>query len=145
MAFTPEEIDYLTSQPLARFSTVSPDGRPDVVPVAFEFDGASFWIGGNGESVLSTRKIRNVVAGHRHVALAIDDLVSFDPFIARGLRVYGRASDPIERVGLVGPGFYLHVTPITSWSWNMAGEPAGDEWYETRRATHQSSDGPIDT
>ena len=94
--------------------------------------------------MLSTRKIRNVVAGHRHVALVIDDLVSLDSFIARGVRVYGRASDPIERIGLVGPGFYMRIAPITSWSWNMAGAPTGDEWYESRCATHQGSDGQID-
>lgn len=144
MTFTQDEISYLTSQPLARFSTVSPDGQPDVVPVSFEFDGTSFWVGGNGEPVLATRKIRNVVAGRRHVALVIDDLVSLDPFIARGVRIYGRASDPIERVGLVGPGFYMRIAPITSWSWNMTGEPAGDEWYESRRATHEGSDGRFD-
>ena len=83
MAFTPAEVDYLTSQPLARLATVAPGGQPDVVPVAFEFDGDSFWVGGNGESVLSTRKVRNVVDGNRQVALVIDDMVSFDPFIAR--------------------------------------------------------------
>jgi pyridoxamine 5'-phosphate oxidase family protein len=94
VAFTPVEVDYLTSQPLARLATVAPGGQPDVVPVAFEFDGDAFWVGGNGESVLSTRKVRNVVDGNRHVALVIDDMVSFDPFIARGIRVYGVADLP---------------------------------------------------
>ena len=111
MAFTSQEINYLASQSLARLATVGPDDQPDVVPVAFEFDGSSFWIGGNGEAVLSTRKIRNLAVGNRRVALLIDDMVSFDPFIARGIRIYGRASDPIERVGLVGPGFYVRITP----------------------------------
>jgi hypothetical protein len=54
VAFTPAEVDYLTSHPLARLATVAPGGQPDVVPVAFEFDGDAFWVGGNGESVLST-------------------------------------------------------------------------------------------
>ncbi|MFI7118120.1 PPOX class F420-dependent oxidoreductase [Amycolatopsis sp. NPDC049868] len=137
MAFTGEEIAYLRSQPLARLATLSEDGeQPDVVPVAFEFDGTHFWVGGAGESVLATRKFRNIQAGQRKVALIVDDLVSLDPFIARGVRIYGEAADPVERVGIVGPGIYSRVTPKVSWSWNMAGEPAGEAWYPSRRAVH---------
>ncbi len=137
MSFTDEEIAYLRSQPLARFATVGAEAQPDVVPLAFEFDGTHFWVGGSGDSVRRTRKIRNVAAGRRRVALVIDDLVSMDPFIARGIRVYGTADDPAERTGLVGPGLYVRIMPEVSWSWNMAGEPVGDTWYEARRATHQ--------
>jgi pyridoxamine 5'-phosphate oxidase family protein len=136
MSFSPDEIAYLTSQPLARLATVAPDGRPDVVPVAFELDGSAFWVGGPGASVLATRKFRNVVDGHREVALVVDDMVSFDPFVARGIRVYGQASDPVERVGLVGPGTYVRITPTTSWSWNMEGAPVGDTWYPAHRREH---------
>jgi pyridoxamine 5'-phosphate oxidase family protein len=136
MSFTSEELAYLGSQPLARLATRSADGQPDVVPVSFEFDGTYFWVGGPGASVLATRKFRNVLAGNREVALVVDDLVSFDPFVARGIRVYGRAGDPVDREGVVGPGVYLPITPSTSWSWNMAGEPVGTEWYESRRASH---------
>lgn len=136
MTFTSEELSYLASQPIARMATVAPDSQPDVVPVAFEFDGAAFWVGGSGESVLSTRKVRNVVNGSTAVALVIDDMVSFDPFIARGIRVYGNATGPVERTGLVGPGYYLRITPTTSWSWNMDGQPVGDAWYDARRADH---------
>ena len=136
MAFTSEEIDYLRSQPLARLATRSPEGQPDVVPVAFEFDGEFFWIGGSGSSVLSTRKVRNVVAGGTDVAMVVDDMVSFEPFIVRGIRIYGVAVNPVERVGMVGPGHYVRVTPTVSWSWNMQGVPVGDTWYETRRSLH---------
>ena len=52
-----------------------------------EFDGEFFWVGG------------------RRAALIVDDMVSFDPFVARGVRVYGDAEQPYERVGIVGPGF----------------------------------------
>lgn len=136
-SFSREETEYLASQGLARLATVAPDGQPDVVPVAFEFDGSAFWIGGSGASVLATRKFLNV-AGNRRVALVVDDLVSLDPFIARGIRVYGEASDPVERVGLVGPGTYVRIAPTTSWSWNMRGEPAGETWYPARRVEHAS-------
>jgi pyridoxamine 5'-phosphate oxidase family protein len=137
VSFTDEEIAYLQSQPLARLASIGADDQPDVVPVGYEFDGMVFWIGGVGGSVLGTRKFRNIQAGRQKVALVIDDLVSFDPFIARGIRIYGEADVPIERTGMVGPGFYLRITPSTSWSWNMASEPVGDTWYESRRATHR--------
>jgi pyridoxamine 5'-phosphate oxidase family protein len=138
MSFTDEEIAYLQSQPLARFATVSSDGQPDVVPVAFEFDGTGFWVGGSGASVLGTRKFLNIMAGNRNVALVVDDHPSFEPFVARGIRVYGQAQLPVERTGMVGPGSYLRITPTVSWSWNMAGEPVGDTWYPARRALHQA-------
>jgi pyridoxamine 5'-phosphate oxidase family protein len=136
MSFTAEEIAYLSAQPLARVATVGADGQPDVVPLAFELDEACFWVGGSGASVLATRKFRNVRAGNLKVALVVDDLVSFDPFIARGIRIYGHAEQPVERTGLVGPGTYMRIIPAVSWSWNMAGEPVGDTWYESRRAVH---------
>lgn len=137
MSFTQEEIAYLRSQPLGRIATVGDDGQPDVVPVAVEFDGTFLWVGGVGESVLHTRKLRNVAAGHDQVALVVDDVVSFDPFIARSIRIYGRANGPIERHGMVGRGHFLRITPTVSWSWNLAGEPVGDTWYEATKTIHQ--------
>ena len=41
MSFTAEEIAYLRSQPCV--ATLAADGRPDAVPLAFEFDGTYFW------------------------------------------------------------------------------------------------------
>ncbi|KOX27502.1 pyridoxamine 5'-phosphate oxidase [Saccharothrix sp. NRRL B-16348] len=135
MAFTDEEIDYLRSQPLGRLATLGAGGQPDVVPVAVEFDGTFLWVGG-GPTVRGTRKFRNIAAGHHKVALVVDDLVSLDPFVARGIRVYGDAEQPFERTGLVGPGTYLRITPTVSWSWNLAGEPVGDAWYPSTRTVH---------
>ena len=74
MAFTDEELDYLRSQPLARLATVAPDGQPDVTPIALEVEGTTLWVCGAGDAVLRTRKIRNITAGHRQVALVVDDL-----------------------------------------------------------------------
>ncbi|MFI1016731.1 PPOX class F420-dependent oxidoreductase [Streptomyces sp. NPDC020965] len=136
MQFTDEEIAYLQSQPLARFASVAADGQPDVVPVAYEFDGAYFWVGGGGRAVTGTRKFRNVRAGNPKVALVIDDMVSLDPFIARCMRIYGLAEEPFDRVGLVGPGTYLRIAPTLSWSWNLEGYPAGPDWYVPRRTVH---------
>ena len=63
MAFTEEEIAYLQSQPLARVATLSPHGQPDVVPLAFEYDGAHVWIGGGGQSVLKTKAVSGEHSG----------------------------------------------------------------------------------
>jgi pyridoxamine 5'-phosphate oxidase family protein len=137
VAFSDDEIAYLQSQPIARLATVNADGRPDVVPVAFELDGSYIWVGGVGPDVARTRKLRNIGAGRSKVSLVFDDLVSFEPFIARALRVYGDAEPPVERVGMVGPGLYSRITPTVSWSWNLAGEPAGERWYDATRTVHK--------
>ena len=42
--FTEQEIAYLREQPLARLATINEDGQPDVVPLAFEYDGTHFWV-----------------------------------------------------------------------------------------------------
>jgi pyridoxamine 5'-phosphate oxidase family protein len=137
MSFTDEEVTFLREQQLTRLATVGPDGQPDVVPLAFELDGDAFWVGGVGDAVARTRKFRNVAAGNDRVALVFDDLLSLDPFVARSLRVYGRAGEPVERVSaMVGPGLFMRITPVVSWSWNMEGAPVGDTWYEPRRTVH---------
>ncbi|MFD1504802.1 PPOX class F420-dependent oxidoreductase [Georgenia yuyongxinii] len=136
--FREDEVAYLRSQPFGRIATMGVDDQPDVVPVALEFDGTFFWVGGVGGSVLTTRKFRNVAAGRTNVAIIVDDMVSFDPFVARSIRVYGVADGPVERVGMVGPGVFLRVTPTVSWSWNMAGEPVGETWYAATRREHEA-------
>jgi pyridoxamine 5'-phosphate oxidase family protein len=124
MAFTEDEVAYLTSQPLARIATVGADDQPDVAPVGFEFDGTYLWVGGRAPE--RTRKFLNVQAGHAKVALVIDDLVSTNPWTPRFLRVYGTA-ELVERPGQFGPGTYLRITPKISWSWNLEGRPYGDD------------------
>jgi pyridoxamine 5'-phosphate oxidase family protein len=137
VAFSDDEIAYLQSQPIARLATVNADGQPDVVPVAFELDGSYIWVGGVGADVARTRKLRNIGAGRSKVSLVFDDLVSMEPFIARALRVYGDAEPAVERVGMMGPGLYSRITPTVSWSWNLAGEPAGERWYDAKRTVHK--------
>jgi pyridoxamine 5'-phosphate oxidase family protein len=137
LAFSDDEVAYLRSQPVARLATVNADGGPDVVPVAFEVDDSVIWVGGVGAQVLDTRKLRNIRAGRVKVSLVVDDLVSIEPFIARSVRVYGEAEPPVKRVGMMGPGFYSRISPRVSWSWNLAGEPAGEQWYPAKRTVHE--------
>jgi pyridoxamine 5'-phosphate oxidase family protein len=37
----------------------------------------------------------------------------------------------------MGPGLYSRITPTVSWSWNLAGEPAGEQWYPAKRTVHK--------
>jgi len=137
MAFTEDEVAYLTSQPLARIATVGDDDQPDVAPVGFEFDGTYLWVGGRAPE--RTRKFLNVQAGHARVALVVDDLMSTDPWTPRFLRVYGTA-ELMERPGRFGPGTYMRITPEISWSWNLEGRPYGDDGplHGPRRTVHRS-------
>ena len=131
--FTDEEISYLKSQPLARLATVSAAGQPDAVPVGFEFDDRYFYIGGRDPA--GTRKHRNVREGNTQVALVVDDLVTTDPWNPRGIRIYGVA-ELVEREGRFGPGEYLRITPIISWSWNLGAPDSGRRKFAPRRTVH---------
>ena len=136
MTFTDEEAAYLQSQPLARIATVAPDGQPDVVAVAFEFDGTFLYVGGMDPA--RTRKYLNVQAGSSKVALVVDDLVSTEPWTPRGLRIYGTA-ELVEREGQFGPAPYMRITPTISWSWNLEGLPfSHDRKVVVHRTVHEA-------
>lgn len=121
MSFSEPELQYLKSQRLARIGTVSSGLQPDVVPVAFEYDGKHFYVGSHGQEIfLRTVKYHNVRRGNRRVSLAIDDMESIDPWLPRGMKIYGTA-EVVEHKGMFGPGKYLRITPKTSWSWGIKG------------------------
>jgi pyridoxamine 5'-phosphate oxidase family protein len=123
--FSEKEVGYLKSQRLARISTVSSKGQPDVVPVAYEFDGEHFWVGSGTQDIfLRTRKYRNVKAGNTKVAIVIDDLESVDPWRPRQIKVYGTA-DVVDHEGQFGPGKYLRISPGVSWSMGISAPVAG--------------------
>jgi PPOX class F420-dependent enzyme/OxyR family protein len=76
-----------------------------------------------GMNPAKTRKFRNVHSGNTRVALVIDDLVSVNPWTVRGLRIYGSAEIVSREEGQFGPGQYMRIRPIISWSWNLGGRP----------------------
>lgn len=119
--FSEPEIEYLKSQRLARIATATPQGKPDVSPVAFEFDGTYFFVGSHSkQNFLSSKKHKNVRDGNKDVCLSIDDLESVQPWKPRGIKVNGTA-EIVERNGMFGPGKYLEITPTVSWSWGISG------------------------
>ena len=131
--FSKPEIDYMKTQRLCRFATVSIDGQPDVVPVAFEFDGKYFFVGSHSQDIFyRTRKYKNVKAGKNSVAMTIDDLKSVEPWRPRAIRVYGTA-EIVDHNGMFGQGKYLRITPRVSWSFGIEGLKlkAGEWSYKT--------------
>jgi len=87
-AFTDAELAYFRTQPLLRFATASPTGRPDVAPVGFGVDGDDIVSG--GFDITSTVRYRNIQANPR-ATVVVDDLASVDPWTPRGVKVVGRA------------------------------------------------------
>jgi pyridoxamine 5'-phosphate oxidase family protein len=119
--YSEPEIRYLKSQHLARIATATRQGKPDVSPVGFEFDGMHFFIGSHSQDIfLSTRKYKNVRDGNKQVALVIDDLESIQPWKPRGMKINGTA-EVEEHNGMFGPGKYLKITPSVTWSWGIEG------------------------
>ena len=129
MSFSAPEIEYLKSQRLARIATVSKKGQPEVVPVAFEFDGKNFFVGSHSQDIfLRTRKYKSVRGGNSRVGLVIDDLESIDPWRRRGIKLFATA-EVVEHDGMFGPGKYLRITPQISWSWGIHGlKMKNGEW-----------------
>lgn len=119
MSFSEPEVQYLKTQRIARIATASRECRPDVVPVAFEFDGTYFYVGSHSQEIFHrTHKYKNVRDGNRSIALTIDDLESVNPWRPRGIKVYGTA-EIVEHNGMFGPGKYLRIVPDVSWSWGI--------------------------
>lgn len=110
--FTEKEIAYIQSQPLVRLATVSSTHQPDVAPLGFKFDGEKFFI--TGFDITRTFKYKNVKAGNALVSLVIDDMVSVSPWMARGIKIHGRA-EITEANGHAS----LIILPLRSWSWGI--------------------------
>lgn len=110
-AFTPAERDYLASQPLLRFATASPTGKPDVAPVTFEVDGDD--IVSAGFDITRTVRYRNIQVNPR-ATVVVDDLASVDPWSPRGIKVIGIA---VIEDG-VSPRFRISPEVIVSWGIN---------------------------
>jgi len=118
MTLSDVEIDYLGSQPLGRLATVARDGSPQVNPVGFRYDAERGVIEIGGHDLAASRKFRNVAAGSR-VALVVDDIVSFQPWLVRGLEIRGEA-EALDGQEPLRPGFSdqlirIHPRRVISW------------------------------
>ncbi len=110
--FTDAERAYLLSQKVARLGTASVTGRPDVAAVRFRLVGDVIDIGGRVNP--ATYKWHNVVNNPR-ASVTFDDIASEDPWVVRGIKIFGRA-EAVEREGTTGR---ILVHPEVIWSWNV--------------------------
>ena len=129
--FSEKEVEYIKSQRIARIATAAASVssrkeengflQPDVVPVGFDFDGDSFYVG--GMNILKSTKYKNILKNNK-VAIVIDDLKSIDPWDPRGVKIYGTA-DVVTRQGgyMEGTGhanpIYIRISPKKKWSWGI--------------------------
>jgi len=89
-AFTDAELEYLASQRLGRLATAGPRGRLQNNPVGFRVNAEEGTIDIGGWNMAASQKFRNVRANGR-VAFVVDDLVTVQPWVVRGLEIRGRA------------------------------------------------------
>lgn len=100
MLFTPNELEFLRSQRIGRFATVSPSGWPHVVPVMYSVDDE-----GALEFDVDGVKLRNIQAEPR-AAMVVD---AMGP--KRGVAIQGHASlVAAERARL---------DPVRKFSWGL--------------------------
>ncbi len=88
--FTQAELEYLASQRLGRLATAAPGGRLQNNPVGFHVNAEAGTIDIGGWNMGASQKFRNVRANGR-AAFVVDDLVSEQPWVVRGLEIRGRA------------------------------------------------------
>jgi pyridoxamine 5'-phosphate oxidase family protein len=110
--FTRAEIEYLSSQRLARLATASSDGQPDVSAVGFGLEGDDIVSG--GLDLTKTIRYRHLKTNPQ-ATIVIDDLASTEPWKPRGLKVRGHATVENDENG----SLRVRISPATVWSWGI--------------------------
>jgi pyridoxamine 5'-phosphate oxidase family protein len=112
--FTDAELQYLAGgeRRLAHVATVGKDGMPHVVPVGFTYRAEHDAIDIGGHDFERTKKYRDVMRSGR-AAVVVDDIVSVEPWHARGIEVRGRAET------LRGPHPLIRIHPERIVSWGL--------------------------
>ncbi|GAA5042331.1 PPOX class F420-dependent oxidoreductase [Nocardia callitridis] len=89
--FTPEQIEYLRSQPLGRLATARADGTLQNNPVGFRYNPEHRTIDIAGWKMGASYKFRNL-AHNNQIAFIVDDVPSsLDPRHVRYLEIRGTA------------------------------------------------------
>ncbi|MEU4431697.1 PPOX class F420-dependent oxidoreductase [Nocardia rhamnosiphila] len=89
MSFTSNEQQFLAEAGIGRLATVSPDGVVQNNPTGYRVN-ADGTIDIGGMRMRASRKFRNIEAGSR-VSFVIDQQVSLEPYVIRGIEVRGTA------------------------------------------------------
>jgi pyridoxamine 5'-phosphate oxidase family protein len=125
-AFTPEEIEYLTSNGLGRLATIGRDGQPHIVPLTYVYNAAEDTIDLGGIDFGNTKKWRDARANPR-VTFIVDDA---SPQGGHAVEIRGRAE--IHETGgrSINPRFpnfvdqFIRLRPTHIVSWGV-GAPTG--------------------
>jgi len=126
--FTGVELEYLASQRLGRLATVDPEGRPQVVPVAFRINPDTDTLDIGGHDFAKRKKWRDVGA-NPHIAFVVDDLASVNPWHPRGVEIRGDAQRLSAGGEGVVPGFdqeMFRIRPTRIRSWGLPGQRGFD-------------------
>ena len=122
---TEKEWSYLGSQLLGRLATVTPKGRPHVIPVGITLNDVERTIE-LGMADLpergQNRFWRRNVESNPWIALVVDDHTSMDPFTPRGIELRGRAEIFLEGGERLMPGsgpVWVRVVPSWATSWGI--------------------------
>lgn len=124
--FTDPEVEYLRSQRLARLSTASADGQPDVSAVGFRLEGDDIVSG--GIDLTKTVRFRHL-ADNPQACIVIDDLASLDPWRPRGVKARGQALVEEDDDAL-----HIRIRPEVVWSWGLNPD-AEKRFYSIERRT----------
>ncbi|HEX5186465.1 MAG TPA: PPOX class F420-dependent oxidoreductase [Nitrososphaeraceae archaeon] len=84
--FSENETKYLFDNRLGRLATVSSDNQPHVVPVSYNFDGTDLFFG--DWDLKHSLKFRHILKNNK-VAMVVDDLLSVNPWVPRGIEIRG--------------------------------------------------------
>ena len=108
--FTPQEIEYLQSQRLARLATIGVNGDLHVVPLSFRYNPQYDTLDIGGHNFTSSKKYRDALRYGR-VALVVDDVLP--PWRPRFVEVRG-AVEAFEEGGKdINAGFVPGILRIT--------------------------------
>ena len=119
--FTPAELSYLASQRLGRLATAGSNGQPHVVPVAFRYNADQDTVDIGGHGFARRKKFRDAQQNPK-VAFVVDDLVSTDPWRARGIEIRGGVEVLPTGGTEIGPGFdpeMFRIRPRRIVSWGL--------------------------
>ncbi|WP_167106559.1 TIGR03668 family PPOX class F420-dependent oxidoreductase [Mycobacterium sp. DL592] len=126
--------ERFASAPVARLATVTPEGRPHVVPIVFAVDGDVIYtaVDGKPKSTQRLRRLANIAA-NPSVSVLVDhygddwsqlwwvradgvaSIVADGPEFDRGVRLLRAKYPQYESVSLDGPALVVTVQKWTSW------------------------------
>lgn len=125
MIFSQPEIDYLTSQRMARLATQQPNGTLQVNPVVFWYNAELETIDIGGRAMADTQKFRNV-ADNGRAAIVIDDVLSLRPWRVRGIEVRGPAQALLDQEIPDDKAFLtpelIRIRPARIFTWGIDAE-----------------------